>query len=201
MNTAIRIRILLTCALALGCAACMACRRSEVPATPAARSEGKPNSVFVSIVPQKYFVERVGGDRVSVEVLVGPGQSPATYSPPPKQLARLADADVYFRIGVPFERQLADKIEATFQGLRIVDTHEGIQRRSLPHHEHAEHAAGDHGAADAHQHAHDEAEPDPHIWLDPQLVKTQARAICDVLKEIEDLFESIWGYTSLAGCE
>ena len=38
-------------------------------------------SVFTSIVPQEYFVERVGGDRVQVQALVTPGSSPATYEP------------------------------------------------------------------------------------------------------------------------
>ena len=36
-----------------------------------------PTSVFVSIAPQKYFVERIGGDEVQVEVMVNPGESPA----------------------------------------------------------------------------------------------------------------------------
>ena len=59
--------------------------------------------VFVSILPQAFFVEQVGGSRVEIDVLVGPGQSPATYEPTPKQMARLPRADIYFSIGVPFE--------------------------------------------------------------------------------------------------
>ena len=42
-------------------------------------ASAKPLSVFVSILPQKYMVERIGGDRVAVTVMVGPGNSPATY--------------------------------------------------------------------------------------------------------------------------
>lgn len=40
-------------------------------------------------MPQKYFVERVGGQRVAVSAMVGPGQSPETYDPTPSQLSRL----------------------------------------------------------------------------------------------------------------
>ena len=58
---------------------------------------------FCSIPPQSYLIERVGGDRASVHVLVGPGQSPHTFEPAPKQMAALAKADIYFTIGLPFD--------------------------------------------------------------------------------------------------
>ena len=68
--------------------------------------------VFVSTLPQKYFVERVGGERVVVSVMVGPGQSPATYEPTPRQLSHLSKARLYFRIGVAFEDVWMDRISA-----------------------------------------------------------------------------------------
>ena len=46
----------------------------------------EPVSVFVSIMPQKYFVEKIGGNLVDVSVMVKPGVSPATYEPKPKQI-------------------------------------------------------------------------------------------------------------------
>ena len=45
----------------------------------------EPIPVFVSILPQKYFVERIGGNEVNVEVMVNPGESPATFNPNPKK--------------------------------------------------------------------------------------------------------------------
>ena len=62
-----------------------------------------PIKVFVSILPQKYFVEQIGKDLVDVRVMVQPGASPATYEPKPKQLVGLSKAEIYFSIGVPFE--------------------------------------------------------------------------------------------------
>ena len=62
----------------------------------------RPLEVFVSILPQKYFVEKIGGDSVEVSVMVQPGASPATYEPKPKQMVALATSDIYFAIGVPF---------------------------------------------------------------------------------------------------
>ena len=126
---------------------------------------GEKIHVFVSILPQACFVEQVGGDRVEVEVLVGPGQSPATYEPTPRQIAGLASADIYFSIGVPFEKLLLDKISAIFRDLKIIDTREGINLRRI------EEGHGDHPGEEA-------GGPDPHIWLDPKLVKTQAATVC-----------------------
>jgi len=54
---------------------------------------------FVSIVPQKYFVEKIGGDLVDVSVMVLSGNSPATYEPRPKQMVALSRARLYYAIG------------------------------------------------------------------------------------------------------
>ena len=68
------------------------------------KSWAEPNLVFVSIAPQKFFVERIGGNEVRVEVMLNPGESPATFNPNPKKISRLASAKLYFSIGVPFEK-------------------------------------------------------------------------------------------------
>ena len=52
--------------------------------------------VFVSIVPQKYFLQQIGKDLVDVQIMVQPGSSPATYEPKPKQMATLSKTKVYF---------------------------------------------------------------------------------------------------------
>ena len=123
--------------------------------------------VFVSIEPQAFFVERVGGPYVEVKVLVGPGRSPATYDPTPRQMAELAQAQVLFRIGVPFEQRLLEKISSTFKSLEVVDTREAIALRPL-----GENSSGG-------------GKPDPHVWLDPKLVKIQAETICRTLSRID----------------
>lgn len=126
----------------------------------------KKIKTFVSILPQAYFVERVGGPYVDVEVFVGPGQSPATFEPTGKQMSRLGRAMIYFQIGVPFEKSLLRKISGTFKNLCIVDTRYGIEPRFFR----------ESGEAQV---------PDPHIWLDPKLVKIQASTICDTLCGID----------------
>ena len=59
--------------------------------------------MYVSIGPQKYFVQQIGKELVDVHVMVSPGASPATYEPKPRQMAGISKSKAYFAIGVPFE--------------------------------------------------------------------------------------------------
>lgn len=124
-------------------------------------ADTKP-TVFVSILPQVYFVERIGGEFVDVRVMVGPGQSPATYEPTPRQMTDLSRSRIFFRIGVPFEKTFLPKIREIFTELKIVDVSRGIERLYFR-------SSGEVGT------------PDPHIWLDPKRVMIQARTISEEL--------------------
>ena len=133
---------------------------------------GEKIRVFVSILPQAGLVERIGGERVKVTVLVGPGESPATYSPSPRQLAELSKAKIFVRVGVPFEEGFIDKIRETYPKLKIVDQRDNVRLlRSECEHDHDQ--------------DHDHGETDPHIWLDPKRVKVQAQNIGKALVEVD----------------
>lgn len=140
---------------------------------------GTPVRVFVSILPQQYFFEQIGAEHVEVSVMVGPGQSPATFDPTPRHMVRLAGADVYQRIGVPFERAWMQDITARLPELKIVDAREGIKLRSMEHQHESGHSAGDTGK-------------DPHIWTDPLLVIKIADQILDLLIELAPQQETVF---------
>lgn len=137
--------------------------------------------VSVSIAPQAFFAEKVGGDRISVHVLLPPGRSPATYAPTPAQASKLSKSILLFRIGVPFETSLLRKIEQSGQDLRVVDTRKGITLRKI---DGEAHAHDDHGQGETHD-LHGTEGFDPHIWLDPLLVKTQAATMRDALTAVD----------------
>ncbi|BBO83657.1 cation ABC transporter substrate-binding protein [Desulfosarcina ovata subsp. sediminis] len=166
--------------------------------------------VFVSIVPQKFFVQQIGKDLVSVQVMVQPGASPATYEPKPKQMAALSKAAIYFSIGVPFENAWLSKFSAANPGMTVVATDHDIKKLPMATHHHDEEhgnheAAGPHHEAD-HDHDkdahHSEEEPgedhhahgalDPHVWLSPPLVKIQAHSIMTALQTIDPAHGSIY---------
>ncbi len=122
--------------------------------------------VTVSILPQKYFVKQICGDILDVNVMVGKGVSPATYEPKPKQMGDLQKSDIYFAIGVPYERVWLKKFSELFPKLDIVKSEEGIKKLPIFHH---------------HGENHEATILDPHVWLDPLLVKTQAKNIAIAL--------------------
>ncbi|MGI6566831.1 MAG: metal ABC transporter solute-binding protein, Zn/Mn family [Limnochordia bacterium] len=136
----------------------------------------KPISVFVSILPQKYFVERIAGSSVKVSVMVQPGASPETYEPSPRQMAELAEAQIYFRIGVPFEDAWLERIQRSNPRLLMVDTRDGIALKPIDGHHH-------HGEPD--DAPHPDGLMDPHIWLSPALVKQQAKTITEALAALD----------------
>jgi len=129
----------------------------------------EPIPIFVSIVPQKYFVERIGGDRVKVEVMVKPGESPATFNPNPKKMSRLSQAKLYFSIGVPFETVWIERIQSIHPNLQLVPLHDNTHKAEV--HGHDEH--------------HSHGSHDPHIWTSPAKVKVMAQKIKDTLTRIE----------------
>ena len=62
--------------------------------------------VAVTILPQVEFVERVGGDKVDVTVMIPPGASPHTYEPVPSQIAVLSRAKMYAKVGSGLQFEL-----------------------------------------------------------------------------------------------
>jgi zinc transport system substrate-binding protein len=138
-----------------------------------------PIQAVVSVVPQKCFVERIGGPYVHVESIIPPGQSEHSFELTPKQMAGLSKTQIYFTIDVPFERVLESRLRPICPKMRCVDTTVGIEKIMMESH--------DHGDASEH---HEGEEPDPHVWLSPDLIEKQARIIADTLSEIDSAHAS-----------
>ena len=144
---------------------------------------GEKIPVFVSIAPQKFFVEQIGKDLVDVRVMVEPGASPHTYEPKPSQMAAISKARVYFAIGVGFEKAWLDRIRASNPGMVIVHTDHGIEKLPMAAHHHPD--EDNHHENARHDHHHDHGELDPHIWLSPPLVMVQGRNILSALQKVD----------------
>ena len=170
-----------------------------------------PLEVFVSILPQQTFVERVGGEHVRVTSLTRPGQSPETFEPTPRQVAALAQADLFVGTGMPFENAWMARLQAANSRMRVLDAREGLTL--LPAEEHGHHHAP---AADLHPHATEDSHAtedhpgdgdgeelaaaavpssasdrhpihdagDPHVWTSPRLVALMSVNIRDTLAEL-----------------
>ena len=191
---------------ALGVLAVLALALCLTMVTPViASAADAPLQVSVSIPPQKYFVERIGGDLVRTTVMVPPGADPHTYEPKPSQLRGLSGSRIYFSIGAPFEDAwLARIVAAAGPSLSVVPMHKGVTL--LPaaaplHNDEAEHAEGKEHHEDHHAHAdghgHDHGTTDPHVWLSPMLVRHMSLAIRDALAKADP--DGAKTYTANAG--
>lgn len=118
-------------------------------------------TVVASFYPLYEFASRVGGDRAEVSSLVPAGIEPHDWEPAPQDRLRVQSADMLVINGAGFESWAGD-MEAQV----IVDTSDGIEL------EHEEEVEDEHGR---------EGGINPHIWLDPVLVKHQVEKIRDAM--------------------
>ena len=130
------------------------------------------NSVFVSIPPQKQFVEKVGGEFVMVQVTLPPGQIPETFSLTPKVLTAFSGAQLYFQAGVPFETHWTSAIRSANRTMRIVECCDQL-------------LAASHNTDESNHH-------DLHIWSSPVYVKHLIAMIRDELIAIDPEHQSVY---------
>jgi len=124
--------------------------------------------VIVSIPPQAEFVEKIGGDKVKVTVMVPPGANPHTYEPLPDQLNDVSQAELYAEVGsgIEFENVWMDKISSANKKMVILNCSEGIN--FIPNTENE----GDN-------------EYDTHVWVSPQNAKIMVENIYRGLIQVD----------------
>jgi zinc transport system substrate-binding protein len=137
-------------------------------------------SVVVTTLPQTWLVRQIGDRAVAAQTLTRAGQSPELYQPTDAEIARVAEAAIFFRTGMPVENCRGVQTLFGRPSLHVVDLREGIALRDFEeHHGHGEHEASGVAASAADP----LAAKDPHIWLDPLLAKRQAQTIAAALSE------------------
>lgn len=131
--------------------------------------------VIVSIPPQAEFMEKVGGEKVNVTVMIPAGANPHVYEPTPSQMKKVASAQIYARVGsgVEFELAWMDKIEAQNGDMLVVDCSKGID---LIRSTNAQHVKGE----DALNRGND-----PHIWMSPPSAGIMVQNIFEGLLQVD----------------
>jgi zinc transport system substrate-binding protein len=134
----------------------------------------------VSIAPQKYFVQEIGGEYVDVAVLLPPGASPHGFEPKSSQMVELGQASLYMAIGVEYEKSLLPRLQSMHPELKIVHTAKGIKKIPMQGDGKGSRDEGhDHGQEHGGSHGHEGL--DPHVWLAPDLALIQAQNIYQAL--------------------
>lgn len=122
--------------------------------------------VVVSLPPTAWLVERLGGERVEVFTLALPGESAETFQPTDRQVSLALSAQLFLRLGLPFEEGPSFAALAAQPGLLVVDLRDGLPLIEGDHH-------------------HGRVAPDPHHWLSPRRLRSAGATVARVLAELD----------------
>lgn len=139
--------------------------------------------VSATIMPTKFFIEQIAGNELEINVMVPSSADPHTYEPKPSQMKMLEKSDLYFEVGVEFDEIWLKKIAPDFKSVKFIKTQSGIEKIAMNSHHDHEDDHEKHTDHDHDEHSHEHGNLDPHIWLDPILVKTQSKNILNALCE------------------
>ncbi len=171
--------------------------RPVLAAESLAESGVEPLKTFAGIPPVAYLVQQIGGPYVHVEVLVQAGQDPHIFEPTPRQVIRLGQARLFFRVGMPFEDRLIEHVAKGSSHFTIVDTAAGIATRASScvcedtHCDHGHDQADEDDGKDEDK-EEDEVQADPHVWLSPPLLKTMAAHVAKALCQADPRHEQVY---------
>lgn len=134
-----------------------------VVAGAAVRPATAATTVVATIFPVADIVRQLGGANVAVHTLLPGGANPHTFEPTPQQLHVLAGAQLIVRVGAGLDDWLFNLLQSAGSRARVVKITDGLDLL---------------GPADS-------SHGDPHVWLDPILVRDHvapalARALGDV---------------------
>jgi len=146
-------------------------------------SESNRMSVLVTVIPQRYFVEKIAGDLVDVTILIPPGANPAAYELSPSDMRHISGAAVWFTVGLQRENSWIASLTSLNESMRVVNSVERIQRLPIGRYD----IPGEEllMETEASSHGHDPTETDPHVWLSPELVRSQASIVCETLTAVD----------------
>ncbi|HEU4963616.1 MAG TPA: metal ABC transporter substrate-binding protein [Bacilli bacterium] len=131
--------------------------------------------IVTTFYPMYEFTKQVAGDYADVDVLVPAGTEPHDWEPTPRDVAKVADADVLVYNGAGFESWV-DSVIASVDSptLQAVEASHGVNLlEGFPEEE------------EGHFHRHEEHVLDPHIWLDPVLAQHEVQTIAEALVQAD----------------
>lgn len=150
---------------------------------------GRPQSeglrVAVTIFPLYDVTRRVAGERVRVDLVLPPGHTTHFYDPRPQDLAKLADAQIVFAVGLGLDGWVGEMAKNAGAGrARVFDVGPLVDPILVPE----EVLRLDEGEP-AGRREKPEREPhgpiDPHFWLDPVRMQRATDVVVEALQMLD----------------
>jgi zinc transport system substrate-binding protein len=120
--------------------------------------------VISSFFPLYEFSQKVGQDRINVQLLVPEGLEPHDWEPTIQDVQQMQKSDLIIINGFGFENWIDNLDEINYQGI-VVDTSDGIFKN------------------ETYKNLNLSKKGDPHIWLNPIYAKTQVQTIADAFSK------------------
>ena len=137
----------------------------------------EPDSDRVAVVATTTIVgdivAAVGGDRLSLYLMLPHGADPHAFRATPRDARQVADADVVFINGAGLEADFLGDLIASAEPRRVVDLSAHLDLRRMDEGHDEEDGGHDHGEFDA------------HMWMDPTLVAAWTTEIAEALAEVD----------------
>ncbi|MGE5702443.1 MAG: metal ABC transporter substrate-binding protein [Clostridia bacterium] len=135
--------------------------------------------VFTSFYPLYFVASQIGGEHVDVKNIVPAGVEPHDFEPTAKDIVEMSKADVFLYNGSGFEAWVEKAIGGFDQSkMTVISGTEGLSLlNASEEHGHEENASTTEQPAEEHAHGGG----DPHVWLDPTLLKAQSEKVKDAL--------------------
>ena len=135
----------------------------------------RPIAITTTVGMISDIVKNVGGERVVVTGLMGPGVDPHLYKPSAGDIAKLEDADVIFYGGLELEGRMTDVFEKQAQtGKPTFAVSAGIDRAKLRNPPEFK------------------GKYDPHIWFDVSLWQDAAREVAKQLSTLDPNSQAVY---------
>ncbi|MCF7876112.1 zinc ABC transporter substrate-binding protein [Candidatus Bipolaricaulota bacterium] len=143
-----------------------------------AQAQTEPINVIVTIPPQAFLVESIGGKRTKVTSMIPEDGSPHTSSLTPEKLKKIRGADIYFRVGtpLPFEENNLEVFREENPELIVVNTSRGAELKALDQH---------YGKTKVDRADDEKKSIDNHVWLSVSSLEIMAENVFDALSSLD----------------
>jgi zinc transport system substrate-binding protein len=132
------------------------------------------NYIAVTIEPQRYFAEKIAGDKFHIHTVVPPGQDPETYDATPRQMLDFNRCIAYLQIGnLGFEQTWIKKILENNPDMKSFDLSAGFNLVEEED-EHNSHSGAD-----------------PHIWSSIEGARVLAKNTLEAIVSLDDNMENV----------
>ncbi len=145
------------------------------------RREGAVPRVAASIFPLYDIARRVAGDRLKVDLVLPPGHTTHYYDPKPQDVAKLADAEIVFAVGLGLDGWVAEMAKSAGAGpARVFEVGPLVEPILVPENVVRLVEADARG-----REASGPGPIDPHFWLDPVRMERATDVIVGALSKLD----------------